>query len=90
MDAKAAAKPWWASQTVWGAGAAIAGGLAGAGYSAYHQDMPAALLSLGTAGAGFHALVGRFKADTPIGRALRQADAAVTAGLALEGAVKQQ
>ena len=72
-------KPWYASQTVWGSLGAIATGIGGAVYAFQTKDMVAAMLSLGAAAGGFHALVGRFKADTPIGKRLHQVDDALTA-----------
>jgi Domain of unknown function (DUF1906) len=77
-------KPWYASQTVWGALAAIAGGLGGVVFGALNGDTPTILVSVTAAAGGFHALVGRFKATTPIGRALHSADTIVQTGLAIE------
>jgi hypothetical protein len=79
-------KPWYASQTVWGAIAAIVTGLGGAVYGYQQKDPTIIVTSLAGAAGGFHALVGRFKADTPIGRALATADQVIEAGAAIERA----
>jgi hypothetical protein len=83
MD-KITVKPWYASQTVWGSAAAIAFGIGGAVYAYQQHDVTALGVSLASAAGGFHALVGRFKATTPIGRVLATIDSGLQAGVAVE------
>jgi hypothetical protein len=55
-------KPWFASQTFWGAVAAVGAGIGGA-YAAYKAgNIEMAMTSLAGAGGGLMAIVGRFKA----------------------------
>jgi hypothetical protein len=76
-------KPWYASQTVWGGIAAIGGGFGGVAYAIQQKDPAAILPALVAAAGGIHAVIGRFKADTPIGRALTTVDQLVEAGVTL-------
>jgi len=62
-------KPWYASETVWGAFGAIAAGFGGAWYAYTQKDMNAMALALGAAFSGLAAAVGRFKAVKAIGPA---------------------
>lgn len=73
------AKPWYASQAIWGGFASVGAGLGGAFYAFQTKDMSGALIAIVGAAGGFHAIVGRVKADTTIGKALHQADDAITA-----------
>ena len=61
-------KPWYASQTVWGGISAIGGGL-GTAWLGYTMRDPVTMgAGLTAAFGGLQSIIGRFKADTPIGK----------------------
>lgn len=66
-------KPMWASQTVWGALAAIGAGLGTAIYSYRMGDPGTALTALVAAFGGLTAMVGRIKATSQIGKTVQAA-----------------
>ncbi|MBV1702606.1 MAG: hypothetical protein KGQ46_12375 [Hyphomicrobiales bacterium] len=69
LTAARAAKPWYASQTIWG-GIAVIGASLGGGYNAWQAHDMAGMSAALTAGmGGVAAIVGRFKASTSIGKA---------------------
>lgn len=60
-------KPFWASQTIWSAIAVIGSSLVGAYLAWKAGDMSAFAASLTAALGGVNAIVGRWRAVTPIG-----------------------
>ena len=62
-----ATKPFWASQTIWSAIAAVGSSLAGAVLSWRAGDVSALGASLAAIAGGLGAIIGRVRATTPIG-----------------------
>jgi hypothetical protein len=59
-------KPFWASETIWGAMGAIVASVFAA-YTAYKAgNMELAMTSVGAAFSGVIAVIGRFKADSGV------------------------
>ena len=63
-------KPWYASQTVWGAVIAILSSIGGAYYAYKTQNFDAVVTSLSAALGGVLAFIGRFKATATVGKAV--------------------
>lgn len=61
-------KPWYASSTIWGGIMAIGSGLGGAYYGYTQKDPLMISAGLTSAYGGLQAIIGRFKATTPIGK----------------------
>jgi hypothetical protein len=59
-------KPWWASQTIWGALVAISGGFGGAYLAFKAMNIEMFMASVACIGGGIHAIVGRFRAKCPV------------------------
>jgi len=66
LPAADAAKPFWASQTVWSAFAVIGASASGAVLAWKSNDMGAFGAAITGVLGGINAIVGRYKADTPI------------------------
>lgn len=62
-----ATKPFWASQTIWSAIAAVGSSLAGAVLSWRTGDVSALGASLAAIAGGLGAIIGRLRATTQIG-----------------------
>lgn len=81
-------KAWYASQTIWGGIGAICAGLGMVVDGVMTKSVPEVGAGALAAAGGLHSIVGRFKATTPIGKALIVADKIVQQGVTLEPVIE--